>query len=579
MRRSPVRFRTAGKICYAVLFILLAFQAQAQTTSLHLLGAGELKVPAPAQHVTAVPQAAAPGLVAPANFGNFILRKIFIDGASSAPLAALQAAVAPAIGHKVNGADLSLIGRRIGLAEAQAGIVLYTVSLPPQKVRDGIVHFRVTEGSVVHVVIQGSTDPKRLQLLRAYAGHILASRPLRRAVLERNILLMGDIAGTKIGSSFLVNPSLPGEVTLLLAVRQTRFFGGFSVNNQGSPLLYNTQAVFNAGVNDLFHEGERTQFVLGLPLDIARYQFYGLNDIEPIGGDGLTLSMNAGELVSHPAARDLLSGTADFASFDLSYPLIRDAQRNVTLGGGFDYLNSSDAFLGFTTSDERTRDVHFSISYNDSKYFNGVDRANASLAQGLNILGARLASIAYGGPSFTKETLTLERAQLLPAGFVFRISGTGQVTADRLPPSQEFEYGGSDYGLAFYAAELAGDEGIAGLGELSHVIPADYLPKILQGTAVFTSADYGRIWNRQPIYVPRTDRAASFAAGVRLMLLQKVQLQIAAATPLITPQTVGNNQRWRFIIGTSGSFEEPRAFQNPVPKVTEKDVLFFKKVT
>ena len=71
---------------------------------------------------------------------------------------------------------------------------------------------------------------------------------------------------------------------------------------------------------------------------------------------------------------------------------------------------------------------------------------------------------------------------------------------------------------------------------------------------MFTSVDYGRIWNRQPVYVPPTDRGASFAAGVKLMLLQKVQLQLAAATPLITPQTVPDNQRWRFVIGTAGQF-------------------------
>jgi len=142
----------------------------------------------------------------------------------------------------------------------------------------------------------------------------------------------------------------------------------------------------------------------------------------------------------------------------------------------------------------------------------------------------------------------------LPAGFILRISGAGQFTANRLPPSQEFEYGGSDYGQAFYAAELAGDEGIAGLADLSHPIPPSFLPRQLNGSAIFTSVDYGRIWNRHPIYVPATDRGASFAAGVRLMLLQKVQLQIAAATPLITPKYSPYNQHWRFVIGTTGQF-------------------------
>ena len=554
MHRLPVRLRHIGIICYMALLILLSFAAQAQTDTLHLLGAGQLKVPKP-QQVTKLPAAAPPRATAPeSNLGTFTLRKIIIDGASSASPAALQAAAAPAIGHEVNAADIGLIEERIGIAESQAGIALYTINIPVQKIQDGVLHFQVREGSVVHVEIQGATSPGKLQLIRAYAQRILNSRPLRQSVLERNILLMGDISGSKIGSKFIPNPAHPDQVTLLLAVQQTKFFGGFSLNNQGSPLLCNTQAVFNAGVNDLFHEGERTQLVLGLPLDIKRYQFYGINDIEPIGGNGVTLSLNAGELASHPEGDDLQSGTADFVSAELNDPVIRSVHRNVNLGAGFDYLNSGNAFLGFTTSDERTRALHISLTYNDDKYFNGVNRAYASLSQGLDIMGARLASPVYGGPAFTKENLKLDRYQLLPENFVLHVSFAGQLTADRLPPSQEFEYGGSDYGLAFYAAELAGDEGVAALGEVSHEIPSAYLPRMLQGSTMFTSVDYGRIWNRQPVYVPPTDRGASFAAGVKLMLLQKVQLQLAAATPLITPQTVPDNQRWRFVIGTAGQF-------------------------
>jgi hemolysin activation/secretion protein len=374
MHRLPVRLRHIGIICYMALLILLSFAAQTQTDTLHLLGAGQLKVPKP-QQAAKLPAAAPPRATAPeSHLGSFTLRKIVIDGASSASPAALQAAAAPAIGHEVNAADIGLIEERIGIAESQAGIALYTINIPVQKIRNGVLHFQVREGSVVHVEIQSATNPGKLQLIRAYAQRILNSRPLRQSVLERNILLMGDISGSKIGSKFIPNPAHPDQVTLLLAVQQTKFFGGFSLNNQGSPLLYNTQAVFNAGVNDLFHEGERTQLVLGLPLDIKRYQFYGINDIEPLGGNGVTLSFNAGELASHPEGDDLQSGTADFASAELNDPVIRSVHRNVNLGAGFDYLNSGNAFLGFTTSDERTRALHISLTYNDDKFQRGQPR-------------------------------------------------------------------------------------------------------------------------------------------------------------------------------------------------------------
>jgi hemolysin activation/secretion protein len=527
--------------------------AQAQTAALHLLGTGQLQVPPP-QHQTSLPRGALHRAAPTPDLGNFVLRKVMIDGSSSASLAALEQAVAPAIGHRVNGADLQLIAQRIGIAEAQAGIALYGIDIPSQKIRHGILHVRVTEVSVIHVYISGTDNNGRLSLLRSYAQHILASRPLRRDVLERNILLMGDIAGGKVASRFVIVAGHPDQENLVLIVRQTKFFGGFSVNNQGSPLLYNTQAVFNAGVNNLFHEGERTQFVLGLPPDVTRYQFYGLNDIEPIGGNGISLALTAGELLSHPQGADRLSGAAAFGSAELSDPVLRSVHRNATVSTGLDYLDSSDAFLGFTSSDERTRAVHVSVAYNDDKYFNGVDRADASLTEGLDILGARQAGIAYGPPSFTKGAADIERFQVLPKNFVLRLGVGVQFTADRLPPSQEFEYGGTGYGLAFYTAELAGDEGAQGIAELSHPIPAGYLPKALQGSAAFTSVDYGRIWNRDPIYVPATDRAASFAAGVKFMLLQKVQLELGAATPLIEPRTIGGNQHWRFVIATSGQF-------------------------
>jgi len=552
-RHAPARLRNFWKFCYAVLFILLAFQAQAQTDALHLLGQGQLRV-TPPQHFTKVPAARATLALAPSNLGAFVLREVIIEGTSSASATALRQAAAPAIGHEVNSAAISLIAQRIGQAEQNAGIVLYRVSLPAQKIQHGVLRLRIAEGAVAHVQIQNAANGRRLQLMRGYAQNILNSRPLRRRVLERNILLMGDIAGTKIGSRFIPDPASPGDVTLLLTLQQIRVFGGFSVDNQGSPLLYHTQAVFNTGINDLFHEGERTQLVLGLPLDVTRYQFYGINDIEPIGVNGVTLSLSAGELVSHPQSEDVLSGTAAFASAELDDPVIRSVHRNLTLGGGFTYLNSSDAFLGFTTSDERTRSVQGSITYNDDRYFNGVNRVSASVSQGLDVLGARMAGPAYGGPSFTKENIKLDRLQLLPGSFVLRLSLAGQTTTDRLPPSQEFEYGGADYGLAFYAAELAGDEGIAVLGELSRAIPAQYLPDMLAGSGVFTSLDYGRIWNRQPVYVPPTDRGASFAAGLRLLLLHKVQVQIAGARSIITPEYAPNNQRWRFVIGTTGQF-------------------------
>ncbi len=537
----------------ALAIVFSCHTAFAQVGGLHILGTGELAVPAAPQASQAPPSA--PIKVAPPRLkvSGFILKNIVIDGASSVPPDQLATAWAPAIGHAVDAADLAIIAKRIGDLEGKADIALYAISFPRQTIDNGVVHIRVVEISVVHVVITGDTKGQKLGLIQGYAQNILNSRPLLRSVLERNVLLMGDIPGTKVGSQFVPVPGHPDAVQLVLAVKPQMFDGGFTLNNQGTPLLDNTQAVFNASVNNLFHEGEETQLVLGLPLDFTRYQYYGINDTENLGPSGLALALSAGELVSH-SVNHSPSGAATLLSIRLEDPVVRAVHTNIVLSGGMDAINSDNAFLGFTTSDERTRALRIAASYNDDKYFNGINNAGLSVSEGIYLLGARQAGPAYGKPDFTKGNFNFERLQLLPYGFALRLAGSGQFTADRLPPSEEFEYGGPDFGAAFFAAELEGDEGIDGLAQLAHQIPASYLPHELAGTSLFVLTDYGRIWNRNTIVAIPTDRAASFAAGIKLVLFNKFALQLGAATPIIKPEYVPHSEHWRFIIATSGHF-------------------------
>ncbi|HQT67526.1 MAG: hypothetical protein B7Z78_04560 [Rhodospirillales bacterium 20-60-12] len=535
-----------------LLAVAAPLSAHAQVGGFHLLGTGELQAPPPPQ-VSHAPPAAKQAPIAAPRMQAFVLRGIIIDGHSSVPAPQLTASWSHFIGQTVSTADLSTIATRIGTLEGDSDIALYTVSFPPQAIIGGIVHIRITEASVVHIVIAGQTAHQRLGLLKSYAQNIIASRPLRRSVLERNVLLMGDIAGAKVGSQFVPVPGQPDAVQMVLAIKQTKIFGGFSVNNQGQPILDNTQAVFNTGVNDLFHQGERTQLVLGLPLDVTRYQYFGLNDIEPIGTDGMTVSLSLGDLISRPI-NEPTSGNAELLGLRLNYPILRAVHRNLIISGGFDLLNSDNAYLAFTTSRERTRALRVSLSYNDDQYVEGIDNFGVTVSKGINIFGARPASIAYGGSDFSKLNLNLQRLQALPHGFALKLSALGQFTSDHLPPSEEFDFGGPTYGRAFTAAELTGDEGYAVSGELAHAVPMELLPRMLAGTAVFILADYGRIWNRQAIFQVPTDRAASFAAGIKFHIIDKFVLSIGVATPIVKPLYVPHSEHYRLIIQTAGHF-------------------------
>jgi hemolysin activation/secretion protein len=537
----------------AVAVCMFAATARAQVGGLHILGTGELQPSRPPQ-VSATQPAAPHGAVAAPVAGAFVLRGVVIEGASSVPTDELLMAWAPALGKVVNQADLSRIAARIGEMEGAAGLALYAVSFPSQNFAHGIVRIRVTEVSVAHVVITGEVKGRKLGLLEAYAENIEASRPLMRSVLERNILLMGDLAGTKIGSRFVPVVGEPDLVQLVLDVRSQKIFGGIGLNNEGTPQLDESEAVLNAGVNNLLREGERTQILLGLPLDFSTYQYYGLDDTEPLGTNGWTLTLSAGELVSHPVNHDGISGNATLLGFRLNDPVLRSVHRNVFFSVGMDAINSANAFLGFTDSDERTRTLRVSLSYNDDLYLNGINQAGATVSEGLYVLGARPAGPAYGPPDFSKGNFDLERIQALPYEFALRVAAQGQFTNDRLPPSEEFEYGGPEFGQAFTAAALTGDEGIEAVAQLGHPIPLRYLPAPLAGSGLYVLTDYGEIWNRDTVYAPPTDKGASFGFGVKFLVVGKLSVEVGAATPIMKPEYAGTNERWRFVVATSGRF-------------------------
>jgi hemolysin activation/secretion protein len=142
----------------------------------------------------------------------------------------------------------------------------------------------------------------------------------------------------------------------------------------------------------------------------------------------------------------------------------------------------------------------------------------------------------------------------LPWDFLFRVRASGQYSLDRLPASEEFVYGGTDYGQAFYANPLYGDNGVAGYIELAHGLPWIEPKGWLSGTEVFGFADFGKIWNIHTTFAPTADHAASAGFGIRTKLADKLTLQLAGANVLTQPNSVPHASNWSALFTIVGSF-------------------------
>jgi hemolysin activation/secretion protein len=549
--------RRAGRIALraGIASIAVSVVAHAQLVP-HIINQNELGATVPTPVINHQPIARPSGRVSAAEkIRPFRLITVVAQGGAILPIPALVATWRPYLGTTVSDQQLSAILVAIGQLCQKQNLALYAVSLPAQNFAGGVLVIRIVAGHVATVSIQGNTKGSDLWLLKRYAAHIIVDQPLHRATLERNVLLMQQIPGLTVGSALRPIPGQPGAEELQIGIIRKPIEGGFQVNNQGDPQLDIVQATANLTINGLFRQGEKDQLILGGPLTLRRYQYYGFLHQEPIGSNGDTLTVNAGDLVTNPVG-EVNSGTAQIVNVIFTAPLIETVTRNLTASVEGDYLNSNEALLGYSISAEKTRTLRAGISFARAGDLAGIDSGSLTLAQGVNVLGAERGSVEYGGPTFTKFSASFARLQALPHAFTFIFRATGQFTPDHLPASEQFLFGGQQFGQAYDVATMAGDRGMAVAGEINHPIPLfkNAAPALFSGLTGFGFADWGRISNVNTNYQVAADAGASAGVGLRLTVLRKIIVSVAAASQLNKPEEEENYQPWRCIFTVSGQF-------------------------
>lgn len=485
----------------------------------------------------------------------FRLSSVVVQGGTTLPRDKVAAIWRPYAGTMVGSKQLSAILVALGKLCQKEDLALYSVSLPPQSLAGGQVVVRVVEGYIGGVTIEGNTKGADLSLLKHYAARIIADKPLHRATLERYLLLMQAIPGLKVGSALQPIPGRPGVERLLLGIRRKPIEAGIDVNNQGDRQLDILQGSVNLTVNGLFREGERDQFVFGAPIRLRRYQYYGFVHQEPIGTNGMTVTLNIGDLVTRPIGA-INSGTAQIGSLRLSDPLIYTQTRHLIGSIEADYLNSNEALLGQTVVAERTRTLRASLSFARAGDWSGIDSGSFTVSQGIDGLGARRGNLLYGKPNFTKFDVSLFRLQQLPKAFFLTMRASAQYALEHLPASEQFLFGGDQFGRAYPAATMAGDSGIEVSGELSHGIPLfkHTAPALFSGLTAFGYADWARVWNRGTPYLFPVDTGATAGGGVKVTLLKRFVLTLGAGNQLVKPKEEAKLERWRFLFTVSGRF-------------------------
>jgi hemolysin activation/secretion protein len=247
-----------------------------------------------------------------------------------------------------------------------------------------------------------------------------------------------------------------------------------------------------------------------------------------------------------------VQGHAYSLGAQVSHPLIRGYRRNLYLSASLDGLDSHNAFFGQELSNERTRTLRGALAYSltTSK---SVLLVSGAASLGLSGLGART-DPGLARKDFRKANLKFAFNHALGSNWVIRLDSAAQITPDLLPASEQFSLGGEEFGRAYEASYLVGDEGYGVSGELAYVITRG-LPPGLANSEIYGFVDKGGVRYRGRLGAPTQDLSlASAGGGVRVPVQKHVVVQLEAARGLESPIAGLNGERWKGVFSVKSAF-------------------------
>lgn len=474
----------------------------------------------------------------------FLLRSVRFIGVTVPLEDALTKIVAPYLNRRVAGGDLAAIRLAATRAYIDEGYVTSGVVLPDQDVTDGVVAFRAIEGELGEVIVRGAD-----RLDEGYVSQRLRrdlGAPLRIQTLRDNVLIL------------LKDPAID---TLELNLRPSGTQGRAMLDVkvvEASPLTLSATAAndVSPSVGGEAVELEalyRSLAVAGDALTVSGRLAEGLTGgaftyDAPVNAQDLRLSLSAdfsdAEVVEAPT--NVLDIESDRVSIKIgvSQPLINSPTRSLDAHAAFEWTESQTKLLGrgfpFAPGAEpdgtsRTAAARATFDFLD-RSADSAFAARATFSLGVDAFGAT------DNPGDTPDgefvALLTQAAyvrRLNDAGSTLSLSGTAQLTPDRLLPIEQFAVGGLGSVRGYRQNRFVRDNGFSASVELRTPVAALQIPMLSETAAdgvieAVAFLDGGGAWNNE---VADSRRLASVGAGLRWRISPLSMIETYFGQPLI----------------------------------------------
>jgi hemolysin activation/secretion protein len=483
-----------------------------------------------------MPLPARPEIVAD-NKLPFVLRGVDLVGVSAVPRDRLTATYQPRLGKEVSQADLVAIAQAISDIYRAAGFHLSRAIVPPQDISDGRVRIQVIEGSITEVALKG--DGAEQFGVRPLLDPVLGENPSRLATLERQLLLINGWPGVGILDSTLEEiVDASGRFRLVVYLKTWHIYAWAGLDNLGSAAVGPWQAYTTGALNSYFMPGDMLALNLStIANDPPELRFGRLYYDAPVGTDGVRLGASALYSEVRPGDdRRLTNDTTGTESFEIHGSIVPVQSQLSTLvltaAAGLSNVSERDIFGPIYNDHIRT--VSFTSDYRLQDGFGGTNYATLTYRQGLDIFGAspfgdNLVSRNGASPNFSALDIYFTRYQTLLDNFSAKIAMASRTASGPLYISQQFYLGGAAFGRGYAAAEISGDNGLAGSFELRF----DQRPNLhyLVGYQLYAFVDAGAVWN-DGYRIGDGLALTSAGGGIRFFFWDDFQADIGVASPL-----------------------------------------------
>ncbi|WP_128926955.1 ShlB/FhaC/HecB family hemolysin secretion/activation protein [Bradyrhizobium guangxiense] len=490
---------------------------------------------------------------------QFVLRGVDVRGADAVSRDRVAAVYQPYLGKKVSKADLAAIAGAISDLYRADGFHLSRAIVPPQDIADGRIRIQVIEGAIVEAELKG--DGAEQFGVRPMLGPVLAEQPSRLATLERQLFLINGRPGVRISDTALEEiGGATGRFRLIVYLKTWHVFSSFGLDNLGSSSVGPWQTYATGAFNSYLTPGDTLAVNLSsIANDPRELGFARLSYDAPVGVDGVRLGASILYSAVRPGdARRLDSDITTTEAFELRAGIVplQSQSSTLTLTAAATFSNVSEHDLYGPWYNDHIRTAGLTADYRLQDHFGGTNFATLTYRQGLDVFGAShfgddLLSREGASSNFSVLNLWFTRYQTLNDAWSVKLVAASQTASRPLFTSQQFYLGGAAFGRGYGAAEISGDNGLAGSLELRFDQKLNF--RYWTGYQLYAFGDAGVVWN-DGYRLSDGLSLTSAGAGVRFFLPHDLQADLGVAVPLSYRALDNERRSPRFLFTLSSAF-------------------------